>query len=198
MHRFIHQNHLTRFDESFEYEYLFESAVDSIHCNDYVDLEREQLHTLLQSYFDGEISDFMNKVYDNEPLDVAKVLNEYQPTSLLEAKLMECFREGLPFISENNIMTYEYNPDMDNLPEDYPPVTLDRMVRYLYALDDFVTNELEYMNNQYLQETYPLQPVSYAIFCPGSKLFVPGDYPERFSEWFLKMVNITKEITGNE
>ena len=30
---------------------------------------------------------------------------------------------------------------------------------------------------------------------PDSKLFIPNDYPERFSEWFLETVNVIGEIT---
>jgi len=33
---------------------------------------------------------------------------------------------------------------------------------------------------------------------PGSKLFHPGDYPERFSDWFLEMLNVILEITDHE
>lgn len=201
MNRFIHQNGLTMFDESFEYDYLFESATDSISCNDYEESEREEIHSLLHSYFNGEIADFLNKVYGHKPLNVPEALEKFQPASPIEAKLIECFKSGLAFISGGSIMSYEYDPDSESLPEepeDFEPVTLDRMVRYLYALDDFVTNELEYMTNQYLRETYALHPVSYDILDPKSKLFVPGNYPERFSEWFLEMVEIAKEISSHE
>jgi hypothetical protein len=49
-----------------------------------------------------------------------------------------------------------------------------------------------------MQETYSLEPVSFMILSNDSKLFVPDDYPEKFAEWFLEILNMTKEITDYE
>jgi hypothetical protein len=98
-------------------------------------------------------------------------------------------------------MNYDYDPNRECFPEEYedtPPVTIAGIIRCIYEESDFVTNELENMTNQYMQETYALEPVSFMILSHDSKLFVVDDYPEKFSEWFWEMVKMTKEITDHE
>lgn len=98
-------------------------------------------------------------------------------------------------------MSYDYDPYAENTPDGYiddPPVSLDRIIRYIYELNDFVSNEIEYMTNQYCQNTYSVEPTSFIVLHTASKLLVPSDYPERFSDWFLEMVEITLKITDNE
>ena len=139
-------------------------------------------------------------MYDHNPVDVAKALNEYLPASPLEKKLIGCFKKGVLFISlDNSIMNYDYDVFSECIfdeYEDYPPITPDRTVRYVYDMDDFVTKELEYMVNQNLQESYAMEPVSSMILTPDSKRFIYDDYPERFSQWFFDMIETTKEITA--
>jgi hypothetical protein len=143
----------------------------------------------------------LDDVYDCKSLNVAEALKQYQPACPHEEKLLDGFKKGLPFISEGRIMNYDYNPFSDGFPEEceeYPPVTLDRTIRYVYDLNDFITGELETMTNQDLQETYPVEPTSFMYLKPNSELFHPGDYPDRFSDWFQEMVSIIIEITNHE
>ena len=201
MHLFIRRNGLVKFRHSYEPEFMFEFLVENIQHNDYEASEKEELDEILSSYKKGEISFLLDEVYDCEPLDVTAALEEYKASCPAEQMLMDCFRKGLPFITEDCIMNYDYNPYGDGFPEeseDYPPVTLDRTIRYVHTLNDFPTNELENMVNQDLQETYPVEPTSFMFLQPCSTLFEPSDYPERFSQWFLEMVSIIIEITDHE
>jgi hypothetical protein len=159
---------------------------------------------LLLSYQTGEISSLLDEVYDCKPLNVAKALEQYQPACPKEEMLLVGFRNGLPFISEDSIMKYDYNADCGGFSEDcedcedYPPVILDRVIRYVHTLNDLISNELENSVSQCLQETYAVEPTSYMFLKPCSALFVPNDYPERFSQWFLDMVNIIISISNHE
>ena len=201
MHLFIRRNGLVRFKHSDEFEFMFEYLIENIQHDDYEASEKEELSDLLLSYKTGEISFLLDEVYDCIPLDVTAAMEDYKPTCPAEEKLLDGFRKGLPFISEGRIMNYDYNPFCDGFPEgyeEYEPVTLDRTIRYVHTLNDFISNELENMVNQDLQETYALEPTSFMHLQPDSKLFHPGDYPDRFSQWFLEMVNIITEITDHE
>jgi len=149
----------------------------------------------------GEISSLLDEVYDCEPLDVDEALEQYQPACPKEEKLLDGFRKGLPFISEGCIMNYDYNPHGGGFSEecdDYPPVTLDRTIRYVHTLNDLISNELESSVNQCLQEAYAVEPASFMYLQPASTLFYPDDYPERFSQWFLEMVSLIIEISDHE
>jgi len=202
MNLLIRRNHLTRFRHCYEFDFFFECAVENLNYVDSDDSEKRKLCMLLESYAVGDISVFLDSIFDHKPIDVVKALKKYASVNRQEARLIECFRQGLPFISKKEgIMDYDYDPQAEFFPveyEDTPPVTLDRMIRYVYDINDYVTNELEIMNNQYLQDTYAMEPVSSLMLAADSKLFVQDDYPEKFSQWFLEMVNITKEITDHE
>ena len=69
----------------------------------------------------------------------------------------------------------------------------DLIIRYVYDINDFVCNQLEASVNENARESYALSPTSFMILDPDSELFMPDDYPERFAEWFLEMVEITKK-----
>jgi len=194
MNLFIRKNGLTRFKYSYEYEFFFDCSEESIHYSDFDDSEKQKIYELLESYRSGKISLFLDAIYDHKPVNIVKELKEYAPLCSKEAKLLECFRKGLLFISgQEMIMNYDYDSQTELCFEEYEdsfPLTLDRIIRYLYDLDDFVSNELVTINNQCLQESYSVTPTSFLILRPDSELFIPGDYPERFSEWFCEMMQI--------
>jgi len=202
MHLFIRRNGLARFKDSYEYDFMFEYLTENISNDDYEQSEKEEYTDLLLSYKAGEISFLLDEVYDCKPIDVAAALETYQPACPREEKLMDCFRKGLPFISEDCIMNYDYYPDGEGFPaeyeQDYPPVTIDRTIRYVYTLNDLISNELEGMINQDLQESYATEPTSFMFLHPASILFNPSDYTERFSDWFSEIVNVILTITDHE
>jgi len=202
MHLFIRENGLTRFRHGYEFDFFFEYLIEVTGVDNYDESDRGSLQKLVESYLNGEISVFLDEIYDHVPVDVVKALEEYQPSHPLEKELINCFRNGLPFISgENSIMNYNYDGYSEYIPEygeDFPPVTLDRIIRYIYELGDFISRELEATNNEHLQETYAQEPASFMILYPDSELFMYDDYPERFAEWFLAMMDVTKKITGHE
>jgi len=202
MSLFIRKNGLNKFKDCYEFDFLFEWAIESLNCSDYEDSDKETIEKLLESYVNGEISLFLDNLHDHTPIDVVKALEEYNPANPLETRLIECFRSGIRFISgDDSIMNYWYDAHSESVSdycEEYPPVTLDRIIRYIYDLNDFVCNQLEYTVNQEIQEAYPQEPTSFLILQPESKLFITGDYPEKFAKWFLEMVKIAKEITDYE
>ena len=102
-------------------------------------------------------------------------------------------------------MNYDYNPTfessyIENEYYDYydEPVTLDRLIRYVYNIDDCVVNELEQICNQHIQQTYSMEPTSYKMLDTDSDLFIQDDYPERFSEWFFEMIDTINKIGNHE
>jgi hypothetical protein len=199
MNRFIHCNGLERFGNSYDCEYLFESASESLTCNDYSEEECKVIDGLIQSYHGGDIADFLDEVYDYKPVDTVRALEEYRPVNPLEAKLVSCFGKGLPFISGTSIMAYDYDPHGDGIyGYDDEHVALNMIIRYVYEVNDFVARELEDMTNQYCRNAYPVEPTTFMILHPDSKLLVPDDYPERFSDWFIEMAGLIDEITDNE
>jgi hypothetical protein len=191
MHLFIRKNQLMHFCYCYEYEYIFYTIT-----NDYDD--NPEILDLFHSYTKGKISNFFDELNNHEPCEIISELQEYEPANAQEARLLDCFKKGLPFIfGDDCIMNYDYDPNTEHYPEEYEdiePVTLDRIIRFVYDINDFVTNELESMTNQHMQDTYSVTPTSYLTLHPDTKLFNPGDYPERFSKWFLEMVEIANEI----
>jgi hypothetical protein len=200
MHLFIHRNNLMRFNNQYEYDFMFEFLIENIQHDGYEDFEKEELDGVITSYQKGEISALLNEVYDCKPLHIAEALEQYQPTCPKEEKLLEGFRKGLPFLSEDCIMNYDYDYVCDDIleeNEDYPPVALDRMIRYVHTLNDLICNELVSTVNGNFQETYAVEPTSYMFLKPNSTLFNPGDYPERFSQWFLEIIDTILEISDH-
>jgi hypothetical protein len=193
MHLFIRRNQLARFSSQYEYEFMFEYLTENIANDGYEASERKVLLDLLSSYQTGDIAFLLDEVYDCEPLDVAAALKKYSQ----EERLLDSFRKGLPFISEDCIMNYDYNAFKEGFldeNEEYPSVTMDRTIRYVHALNDIISNEFESTVNQDLQGgAYIVEPTSFKFLHPASKLFCPDDYPERFSNWFFEMVNNTED-----
>ena len=205
MHCLIRTNHLTRFKHCYEYELLFEVFTENFpeNCDD---AEKSNLEELLYSYSEGEISVFLDEIYTRHPIHLPVALDEFIPVHPVEIKLIDCFKKGLPLISgQDSIMSYDYNPYVHCYPnvyneydDDFEPYSLERAIRYVYDIDDPVTGEMEQISNQHIQEMYAVEPTSCMVLKPDSDLFVPGDYPERFSDWFTEMIETIKEITGHE
>lgn len=203
MHLFIRENGLVRFKQGYEYDYFFEFLTEIIaEPTCYEESDRDSLRELYESYVNGEISVFLDEIYDHKPIDIIKALKDYNPVNPLETNLIDHFKNGLQFISGDNcIMKYDYDAFctcLSDYEEDIPPISLDRIIRYVYDTNDFVCNQLEASVNEHARETYAQVPVSFLILSPDSELFMPDDYPERFAEWFLEMVEITKKITDHE
>lgn len=196
MHLFIRKNCLDRFSEGIEYEYMFESLADSMDSKYLSDEEKTEMEDQLDSYYNGEAGSLLDAIYKYKPLDVIRAIDEYIPANPREKEILCGFREGIRFISGECIMAYDYDPDADNFSgmyEDYPPLSLNRTIRYVYGLNDFVSNEItDYLNSE-LQETYAVYPVSCLVVTPESELFVPDDYPEQFCEWFVSMVGLLED-----
>ena len=199
MHLLIRKNGFNRFKNGYEFDYLFDYLNEIIRDDDCHDTEKHTVFKLLESYENGEISVFLDEVYNYKPVDVIRALEEYRPANPQEAKLLDCLRKGVPFISGKNcIMNYDYNPyykSMSDYDDEYQTVTLDRIIRYVYCTSDFVSSELENILNQEMQESYAAEPVSFHILNHDSELFITDNYPERFSEWFLETVNVIGKIT---
>jgi hypothetical protein len=201
MHLFIRRNGLVRFKSQYEFDFMLEYLIENIQHDGYEDFEKEELDEVILSYKTGEISSLLDEVYDCKPLNVAKALEQYRPACPREEKLLDGFRKGLPYISEDCIMKYDYDPFCNDILEendDYPPVTMDRTIRYVHTLNDLIGNELESTMNANIQETYAVEPTSFMLLKPNSTLFCPGDYPERFSQWFMEMVSIIISISDHE
>jgi len=189
--------------EIYDYDYFFEFLTEFIaEPTCYEESDRDSLRELYESYVNGEISVFLDEIYDHKPIDIIKALKDYNPVNPLETNLIDHFKNGLQFISGDNcIMKYDYDAFctcLSDYEEDIPPISLDRIIRYVYDTNDFVCNQLEASVNEHARETYAQVPVSFLILSPDSELFMPDDYPERFAEWFLEMVEITKKITDHE
>ena len=98
-------------------------------------------------------------------------------------------------------MNYDYDSISDSLLdycEEFTPVNLDRIIRYVYCINDFFCNELVNFNNQEMQASYAVEPTSFLVLSDDTELFKPNNYPEMFAEWFMEMVDVTKKITDNE
>ena len=201
MHLLIHRNGMFRFCHGYEYDLLFDAAIENVeyYAND--ESDQKKIEELLLSYRHGAIASFLDELYGYHPLDVAVALEEYHPACPKEKNLLDCLIKGLPFLREDCIMNYDYDPYCDGIPEeceDYPPVTLDRIVRYVYEKNDFVSNEFKDFVNQDIQEGYAIEPTSFMYLDTSSKLFNPGNYPERFSDWYWELTDVINEFTDHE
>ena len=194
----IKKNGLCRFDSIFDAEYYFDIFGDCIESCDMEADEKEKAFDLIDSYVNGAIGKFLSDICVHDKTDVSAALDGFRSGNKKEDALKDCFLKGLPFISgENCIMSYDYDPYSERDEDgccDYEPVALERIIRYVYEQDDFFTNELMDMVNQELRESYSLQPTSFMILTPESKLFEPGDYPERFSDRFMDMIELIKDL----
>lgn len=124
--------------------------------------------------------------------NLVSALNRYQPNNEFEEQLVELFKEGLAFIGKDkpSIMSYGYDPLYDE-DRDYHPVDMERMIRIVYDLDDFVTEWMMDWANNELRESYDISPATQFTIGPDTtELFSMDRYPDNFFKWFDKLCTL--------
>lgn len=188
IHCFMHSNHMIMTNESYDVEWILEWAKDGIgECEPE---DRKRNLRLINSYESGKVYRLMNRIdtkcyYKNLPA----ALNRYMPNNEFEEQLIELFKEGLAFIGKDkpSIMSYGYDP-MDDEDRDYHPVDMERMIRIVYDLDDFVTEWMMDWANNELREAYDISPATRLAISPDTtELFTMDQYPDEFFKWFDKL-----------
>lgn len=187
----MHSNGMITTNEAFDVEWILEWAKEGL-CEYDAD-DRKKAEKLIKSYESGKIHRIMEQIdsksyYKNLP----KALDKYVPNNEFEKQLIELFKEGLQFIGKDkpSIMSYGYDP-LDDEERDYHPVDMERMIRIVYDLDDFVTEwMMEWANNE-LREAYDISPATQLILTPETdKLFSMDQYPDKFFIWFDKICTL--------
>jgi hypothetical protein len=191
IHQFMHSNGMITTNEAFDVEWIMEWAEDGLQECDPGDRKRNA--KLLASYKSGKIYRLMERIdskvyYKNLPA----VLDRYIPNNEFEEELITLFKEGLQFIGKDkpSIMSYGYDP-LDDEDRDYHPVDMERMIRIVYDLDDFVTEWMMDWANSELRESYDISPATQFAISPGTaELFSMDQYPDNFFKWFDKLCTL--------
>ena len=194
IHQFMHSNGMSTTYESSDMEWIMEYANEEI-C-EYDPCDRKKNEKLLSSYESGKIFSLMWRINNkscckNLPL----ALKRYVPNNHFERRLVEVFTEGLQFIGKDkpSIMSYGYDPLADE-ERDYYPVDMERMIRVVYDLNDFVTEWLMESTNNELRESYDISPATiYTISPKTDKPFSMDQYPENFFKWFDKFCTLINQ-----
>jgi len=191
IHRFMHSNHMITTNEAFDTEWILEWATESLNECDPCDIKRNE--EIIESYRFGKVHRLMQRIenkcyYKN----LFRILDKYVSNNEFEQELIELFKEGLQFIGKDkpSIMSYGYDPLYDE-ERDYHPVDMERMIRIVYDLDDFVTEWMQDWANNELREAYDISPATRLEISPDTdRLFSMDDYPDKFFIWFDKMCEL--------
>lgn len=191
IHQFMHSNGMITTNGSSDVEWILEWAKDSIGECDPED--RKKNLKLIDFYESGKVHKLMRQIdnksyYRNLPL----VLRKYVPNNEFESRLINIFMEGLQFIGKDkpSIMSYGYDP-LDDEDRDYYPVDLERMIRVVYDLDDFVAEWMMDWANSELRESYDISPATCYTISPDTyELFSMDQYPDNFFKWFDKLCTL--------
>lgn len=191
IHKFMHSNGMIMTNEAFDVEWVLEWAKEGLSECDPDDIIKNT--KLISSYESGKVHRLMNRIdtkcyYKN----LVSALNRYQPNNEFEEQLVELFKEGLAFIGKDkpSIMSYGYDPLYDE-DRDYHPVDMERMIRIVYDLDDFVTEWMMDWANNELRESYDISPATQFTIGPDTtELFSMDRYPDNFFKWFDKLCTL--------
>lgn len=191
IHCFMHSNGMIMTNEAFDVEWVLEWAKDGMEECDPDDKKRNL--NLIDEYESGKVYRLMDRIdtkcyYKNLP----RALNRYMPNNEFEGQLIDLFKEGLAFIGKDkpSIMSYGYDP-LDDEERDYHPVDMERMIRIVYDLDDFVTEWMMDWANNELRESYDISPATQLAISPDtSELFSMDQYPDKFFKWFDKLCTL--------
>ena len=192
IHGFMRSNGMETTNNTFDVEWVMEWAKESIDtCEDAEDRKKNLL--LVDAYESGKVHRLMHRIetkcyYKNLPA----ALDRYIPNNEFEKQLIEIFKDGLQFIGKDkpSIMSYGYDPLYDE-ERDYHPVDMDRMIRIVYDLDDFVTEWIMDWANNELRESYDISPATRFIISPQTdKLFSMDQYPDNFFKWFDRICKL--------
>ena len=185
IHQFMRSNGMITTNESSDIEWILEYGSEEL-C-EYEPYGKVKNIKLMKSYKSGKIHKLMRKIYyksyyKNLPL----ALKRYVPNNQFERQLISIFTEGLQFIGDEkpSIMSYGYDP-LEDEERDYYPVEMDRMIRVVYDLNDFVTEWIMENTNSDLRESYDISPATFYYISPNTtKPFSMDRYPDNFFKWF--------------
>lgn len=191
IHSFMHSNGMITTNEASDVEWVLEWARDEVGECDPDDKKRNR--RLIDEYESGKVYRLMDRIdtkcyYKN----LASALNRYIPNNEFEHQLISIFKEGLQFIGKDksSIMSYGYDP-LDDEDRDYHPVDMERMIRIVYDLDDFVTEWMMDWANNELRESYDISPATQLAISPDTtELFSMDQYPDNFFKWFDKLCTL--------
>lgn len=191
IHQFMHSNHMITTNEAFDVEWILEWATDSLSECDPCDIKQNT--GTIEAYKEGKVHRLMQRIesrcyYKN----LSRILDKYVPNNEFEEQLVDLMKEGLQFIGKDkpSIMSYGYDPLYDE-ERDYHPVDMERMIRIVYDLDDFVTEWMQDWANNELREAYDISPATRLVLSPETDhLFSMDNYPDKFFIWFDKMCNL--------
>lgn len=191
IHQFMHSNGMITTNEAFDVEWILEWAEEGLQECDPPDRKRNA--RLLASYKSGKVYKLMERIDSKSYYkNLSAILNRYVPNNEFEGELIGVFKEGLQFIGKDkpSIMSYGYDP-LDDEDRDYHPVDMERMIRIVYDLDDFVTEWMMDWANSELRESYDISPTTQFAISPNTtELFSMDQYPDNFFKWFDKLCTL--------
>lgn len=197
LHELMTSNRITAVSTTDESDYVFDWMREAA-SETPQEWENRELRDNILSYESGRAHKLLQRIenrcyYKNLP----RALDNCTPHDDNEQRLLDIMRDGMQFVGPDTpaIMDYDYDPEYEEEP-DFLPLELDRQIGLIYRHDDlFVDNMLGYINNT-LQESYAIAPTSVRYLSPTTEqVFVPDDYPERFSRWAEHFIDFSRQIS---
>lgn len=161
---------------------------ECLECN--TGAEVRQALRLFGSYNCGRISRMFRRMRGRAFCRLETELGSCRPANGAEAELLDIIRDGTGLIGKGRpcIFDYEYDWAKEECP-DIMPAGLESQIMLVYSVDDMVAENVRQMFCSEMQEVYNLTPVTaWAVTPETVTAFTMDDYPERFSEWFNRLV----------
>jgi|GEM_PF-1225239 len=114
-----------------------------------------------------------------------------------EYKIVEVIKNFVELLAQDCIMNYDYNEEdcgeiLDSMFNNVP-VGVHRIYAVIWDDNDMLSDEVFEMMNNECGEFGIQMPTSYVRLNPQSKMFIPGDYPERFTSNFMQLIDLLND-----
>lgn len=196
LHELMHSNRISDITASDDAEYVFEWMNENACCTTY-DWEKRDLIDNIRLYDCGRARKLLQRIerrcyFKNLP----HALDICIPQDAVEHTLLDIMQDGMQFIGDDKpaIMDYKYNPEHWEDP-DFLPLELDRRINLIYTQDDIFTDTLARHIDSISQDSYVVDATSVQYLSPTTeRLFVAGQYPERFFQWADRLIDFSNHI----
>jgi len=186
--------HLPRKEDLYDYEVIVNCYFEEW----YEYNEDEEVRDFLNAYSKGYIDDTFSLIYQkpNRPIVVLEeMIKRYTPKNKKEKSLIATIKHGINILRMNkNIFNFVCRPEKDesdfDSTDDECIIEADRLIRFVYSGDDYVTDSyLESLNTEIGEYPSEYFPRNSLILTPLTDHLLEVNYVECFFSWLTEFIN---------